>query len=196
VNYKLEENLNRTIIEKKKLESQGWVRSLTRDEKKEQAQEELTINRSIDLLENEDRNNKKKLKSITTFLFKLKEIEMFFLNLKVRKNNHFPSSMTFIRNPNYQGAHKLFHKIINGAGLDENLFENLLETEKIGVLDIPAIYERWCLVQIIKILIEKYHFSPEPGWKQHLMNQVLMSKYNIVLKFQNDKTDRKVCLSY
>ena len=188
--------LDSLLSQKEKLKKKNWVRPLNRQEREEQEKEKESIRKSLSLLSNEDDKNKKIFKSLIPTYSKIKKIEKQLLKLKIKKDYHFPGSMTFIQNPNYQGAHKLFKKIMNSSGLDDNLFDSLQEAEKIGVLDIPAIYERWCLLQIIKVLIEKYNFIPEEGWKQSLLNQVLTTRKNIVLNFQNDKTDRKICLSY
>lgn len=196
VNCKDEAILKKHINAKHELKANNWIRSLKPQERKEQAQEKSNISRSISLLKREDTTNENIFQSLVPVSSKVKKIEQQFLKLKIRKNHHFPGSMTFIQNPNYQGAHKLFKEIIYSSGLDENLFESLLETEKIGVIDIPAIYERWCLLQLIKVLIEKFRFSPEDGWKQSLMNQVLTTNKNIVLNFKNEKTFRMISLSY
>jgi hypothetical protein len=104
--------------------------------------------------------------------------------------------MTFIQNQNYQGAHKSYKKIMDSAGLDEDEFAYLEEFESISILDIPMIYERWCLLQIIKVLNDKLLFTPENGWKRNLLQQVLQTSKNISLVFENKNIDRKITLYY
>ena len=189
-------SLNKLKKESDKLQNSDWVRPLTSQEKVEQDEEKKTIQRKVELLKREENNNSDIYKSLIPILSKLKKHKQQFSFLKVKANHHFPGSMTFIQNPNYQGSHKLYKKIMNSSGLDNNLFESLQETENIGILDIPAVYERWCLLQIIKVLIEKFRFIPEKGWKQSLLQQVLTTKKDIILNFKNKMTCRNVCLSY
>ncbi len=188
--------LKRLKHEKQNLERSEWIRPLTNQELREQEKERTTIERAKDLLNVDSDRNSSIYKSLIPISSKLHKLKKQLANLKIKNNTHFPGSMTFIQNPNYQGAHKLYKKVMDSSGLDNNLFDSLQETEKIGVLDIPAVYERWCLLQIIKILIEKFRFIPEQCWKQSLLQQVLTQKKDIVLNFKNNISCREVCLSY
>ena len=182
--------------EKIKLESKGWERSLTPHEKETQNREIENIKNMINFIDSELNGNTNTYKSLIPVEKSLKQLLKTFSDYKVKKNIHFPGSMTFIQNPAYQGVHKLYKKIMDSSGLDTSLFDSLLEAQKIGVLDIPLIYERWCLLQIITVLIDKFHFTPQEGWKQSLLNQVLTLKKDIVLNFKNDAICREVRLTY
>ena len=76
------------------------------------------------------------------------------------------------------------------------MFKNLLLIDQIGLVDLPAIYEKWCLLQIIKILIDEYHFIPECDWKKLLINQVLTIKRNVKINFSSDVIGRDIVLWY
>ncbi|MBD3843681.1 MAG: hypothetical protein IE909_17745, partial [Campylobacterales bacterium] len=69
--------------------------------------------------------------------------------------------------------------------------------------DIPTLYERWCFLQIIKVLIDQYHFLPEEDWKKKLMvqmvgntNEVREKAWNITISFENSLLERKIILHY
>ncbi|NOQ36732.1 MAG: hypothetical protein GQ569_12700, partial [Methylococcaceae bacterium] len=133
-------------------------------------------------------------KEFKPLLSKLSTLKNKFKKLNITSDSYFPNSMTFIQNLNYQGSHKLYKKITNLSGLDEALFLGLQEIEKIGILNISLIYERWCLLQIIKVLVDIYHFLPEKDWKNKLINQTLTSGKNIEIRFENEKIKRNVTL--
>lgn len=44
--------------------------------------------------------------------------------------------------------------------------------ERIGILHASALYERWCLVKIIAVLVTDYRFVPSHGWQDHLIRAV------------------------
>lgn len=70
--------------------------------------------------------------------------------------------MTFVQNPNYQGMHnnyKILRDIIHLQ--DENL---LISLEKIDLVNMPLLYERWTLIQIILVLKDVFRFIPHLVW--------------------------------
>jgi pyrethroid hydrolase len=197
------EKLNIHLIERNKLEKNDWKRQLTNKERDEQNREKKSIGESIKFTDDCRKKNFSLSKKLAPLLSKMINIKKQFERLNVQADGYFPNSMTFIQNPNYQGSHKLYKEIIKLSGLDENLFVKLQEVEKIGILNISLIYERWCLLQIIKILIEVYRFVPEENWKSKLIKLTLESdkkkgqtEKNISIQFENIDTQRKITLWY
>lgn len=196
IESKITNKLKQSHQEKHALEQTNWIRSLNSEERKEQEYEKVALNKrssSLAIAKQELYNLVDSLKPAT---LKIKKIKKQLTQSKIQVNNHFPGSMTFVQNPHYQGAHKTYKQIINASGLDESLFNSLLETENIGIVDIPAIYERWCLLQIIKVLIDKYHFTPENNWKELLISQVLKHGKNIAIELNNFDSGVHILLTY
>jgi len=192
-----EEDINKYSQEMKILEKNNWKRSLTDEEREDQNRERESILKILDLIDKTINDNEKVFNGFQHILPKLKKIRSFLKKNNVRIDNHFPGSMTFIQNANYLGAHKSYKQIKDASGVDEDLFDIWQESEEIGILDIPTIYERWCLLQIIKILTEKYDFLPIGGdWKSNLLKQVVKNQYDIELLFGNEDTGRKIRLYY
>ncbi|MCK5537067.1 MAG: hypothetical protein KAI79_09580, partial [Bacteroidales bacterium] len=193
---KIINKLEKSKQEQNALEQTNWIRLLNGKEIEEQNNEKIALNKrstSLVTVKEELYNLVSSLKPAT---LKLKRIKKQLTQSKIQVNNHFPGSMTFVQNPHYQGAHKTYKQIIKESGLDENLFNSLLETENIGIVDIPAIYERWCLLQIIKVLIDKYHFIPDNNWKELLIAQVLKHGRNITIEFSNVDLNIHILLTY
>lgn len=57
----------------------------------------------------------------------------------------------------------------NERGLDPGALERL---EVVATLHASALYERWCLVKILSVLISDYRFNPEDGWQSKLVDAV------------------------
>jgi len=196
---KIEEKLKYLKNQKSNLELSNWQRKLTPRELKEQKYDKEVLRNNLDNLKNEQKNNLQLIKALEPSLNKLKKLLLRFKKLKIKQDSYFSNSMTFIQNPNYQGSHSIFKKIKNLIGIDEKLFLQMQLVEKIGLKDIPTIYERWCFLQIIKILIEKYHFLPEENWKSKLSHQAmgnLNNIKNIKISFTNNKIARDIDLWY
>jgi len=196
VETKITTKLEQSYEEKNVLEQTNWVRSLNTEERKEQEYEKVALNKRSTSLSSVKNELYSLVDSLKPASMKLKRIKKRLNQSKISVNNHFPGSMTFVQNSHYQGAHKTYKQIIKESGLDENLFNSLLETENIGIVDIPAVYERWCLLQIIKVLMDKYHFIPEHNWKELLVSQVLKYGKNITIEFNNSVLDMHIMLAY
>jgi len=196
---KTEKNLEKLKNEKTSLEKSNWQRQLSFQERQEQEYEKQVLKENLNRLKNEQNDNLELIKSLEPSLKKLKKLLLKCKKLKIKRDSYFPNSMTFVQNPNYQNSHKYFNEIKEIVGIDEGLFIQIQLLEKIGLLDIPTIYERWCFLQIIKVLIDKYHFIPEKNWKTKLANQTmgnLNNIKNVKISFTNEEIARNIDLWY
>lgn len=195
-----EDELNKLKKHAIKLKASNWERPVTPIERKEQEQEISKIKIDIENLSNSESKNKQVSSRIAPVVKKIENLKKRFSALNIRPNSLFPNSMSFIQNPNYQGVHKLYKEIQSLSGVDEQLFVGLEKAENIGILNISLIYERWCLLQIIKILIDKFRFLPEQNWKDSLLNQIVNSEpskvRNVKISFENKDTCRQITLWY
>jgi pyrethroid hydrolase len=189
-------SIKKTEANKRILESQNWQRAITNIEKQEQDKEKESLKKSIDLANKAHELSAKLSEELTPHVSKLKAIKKSIERLSIDLDSSFPNSMTFVQNPDYQGAHKLYKQIMQLSGFDENMFIALQEVEKIGIVNIALIYERWCLLQIIKVLIDKYRYQPEEQWKDRLIEQVLNSKKDRKIVFTNEHIGREITLWY
>ena len=192
--HKTLENLQ---LQRQSLESTNWIRPLSNGEKEEQRKEKEALEKATTLLKKNQQNNLELIDNLKPTIDKLKKLLNKCKELNIQKDSYFPNSMTFIQNPNYQGSYSFYKKINEIVGVDENLFVQLQLLEKIGLLEIHAIYEKWCYLQIIKVLIDKYRFQPEDNWKIKLANQTMgnLNKIkNVKIQFTNKSIEREIDL--
>ena len=104
--------------------------------------------------------------------------------------------MSFVQNPFYAKAKSSFSKINKLDGMDGDLFNSLFEFDQIGIINIPILYERWCLLQIIKLLSGTFGFVLSDNWQNMLINSVIENKYDIEFIFNNPTNNRKIILGY
>lgn len=193
---KLKQRLEKQQKQISDLEPQNWVRPLTRDEQHQQELEQASIKKRNALLEAKQLNLKALMRELESKLPSLRAALKSFDKEKVKLDSRFPNSMTYIQNPAYQGIHVESAKIKKGSGInDDEILLALDRIEAIGLVHISLLYERWCLLQIIKVLI-KLRYLPEMEWKQKLIAQVLDQRHNISIDFENSNLHRKVKLSY
>lgn len=72
----------------------------------------------------------------------------------------------------YSTPYNFFRKISDNLGINERVINQLEQIDKIGLIKINEIYEYWCLISIIKVLVEKLKFKPDKNWSEN-------SRFNI-----------------
>lgn len=179
------------------LNAKNWQKSLNSQELSEQEKEKKAlINRmafyqqSHEIAQYVNDAIKPKQKKLHSIIIKLKELD-------IKPSSIFPNSMTFVQNPNYQGLHTLYKQLRNITNLaDDNLLLSLEEIDKIGLINMPLLYERWCLIQLIKVLTEQFRFTPQYDWKQVLIEMVRSNTTDLKIFLSNKQAKRDIFLTY
>ena len=104
--------------------------------------------------------------------------------------------MVFVQSPSYSLAKTSFSKISNVNGMDDTIFKAMMSIDEIGLVNISNLYEKWCLLQIIKVLTEVYSFSISEDWQHDLISAVSNKKYNIQFKLISETLGRSIILTY
>lgn len=179
------------------LKSNGWKRKLSNDELKEQEKERVSIRNRQVFFSNQLQSISHVYEFLTPKEKQLRELIKQIKALGVYPKSSFPNSMTFVQNPSYQAVHGGYKKLKEQVGLtNEDLLMSLEKVDSIGLVNIPLLYERWCLLQIIKSFIHSFRFQVEDGWKRKLL-RILENKHsNDVIYFFNNSSKREISLSY
>ncbi|MCG9665947.1 hypothetical protein L1D26_23115 [Vibrio mediterranei] len=196
LNHKMErfKKMERTAI---LLKEHGWKKKLNAQELEEQNKERTSIKNRKGVYEQELRN----VVHVRGFLEpkgkQLRDLIKSFSSLGVKSKSSFPNSMTFVQNPSYQSVHAGYRKLREQVGLtDEDILMSLERVDSIGLVNIPLLYERWCLLQLIKSLTIGFKFVAEDGWKRKLL-KILESKNSTdVISFLNPESKREILLGY
>ncbi|MGE6569855.1 nuclease domain-containing protein [Shewanella vesiculosa] len=191
------QDLTKYHLEVKTLEASNWIRALNRDELIEQQKERDSILSRICFFETESEKAKSVLKSLEPKIKVFKVIEKSFKKMGVKLSSSFPNSMTFVQNQHYQYMHAGYRKLREQIGLaDDDLLLSLEEIDSIGLINMPILYERWCLLQITKVLIQNFHFLCDSTWKRRLIDMVQNHNKNSRLTFKHNLMKRKIHLDY
>lgn len=179
------------------LDKQDWIKKLTPRELAEQEREKCSVQTQLTYFQQNKAKVERVYEQLAPKLTQFKSAIRMLEKMGVKPSPTFPNSMTFVQNPDYQAMHSGYKKIRELTNLtDEDLLLSLEKVEEIGLVNMPLLYERWCLLQIIKVLVQNYHYQPDDEWKRKLLHIVLSRKHSKPLNFNNEPLKRKVYLRY
>lgn len=118
----------------------------------------------------------------------------------------YPGTMVFVQHPAYRAAHAAYQDLQDGSGFREDLFDKLLSLDDLSILDLPTVYERWSLLQIIRVLKE-YGFKPiavdggkkkpYPSWRKDMIDTVCQtSEKAFKIHLHSSRLCRAAALTY
>jgi hypothetical protein len=179
------------------LNSKGWIKKLSQQELAEQAREKDSVLNQIKFYEDHSKKVKRVHESLEPKLPKFKSILVELKALQVKPSSTFPNSMTFVQNPNYQAVHSGYKSFLNITNLkDEDLLLSLEKVDEIGLINMPILYERWCLLQIVKVLVQNFNYVPTHDWKRKLLNIISTKSHDDCIVFVNNHVKRSISLKY
>lgn len=155
------------------LEASGWRAPISATERRELANEAKTARMRAAALGRRSREICEAAGTLDAALHLLQALDQKLKAGGLRRSAIMPMGQRYLQNPRYATALSAFRAIEtaltrSGIGLD-----NLDRLETVGVLHASALYERWCLVKIIAVLVEDYRFEPPPDWAACLVRSIL-----------------------
>ncbi len=191
---------NKFMSEEKKameLASNDWIKTLSKTELAEQEREKQSIRKQSEFFEEHYKKAKLVYDLLEPKIIKYKTLLSNLEQMGVISSSVFPNSMTFVQNPNYQSVHSGYKKIRELTNLaDDDILLSLEKVEEIGLVNMPLLYERWCLLQIIKVLVQNYNYVPTHDWKRKLLKIISTGSHDESIDFNNSHVKRDVRLWY
>lgn len=188
-------NKEAQIVEQ--LEKNNWQKKLSSSELEEQNKEKNSLTNRIEFYTEHQKNAFYVYEKVEPKLRLLKHLIKELIELEVKASSYFPNSMTFVQNPHYQGVHnnyKLLREITNLA--DDDLLLSLEQIDEIGLINMPILYERWVLIQLILVLSRSFRFISQENWKYQLINSIKSNQKNIKINMLNIPAKRMIDLWY
>ena len=179
------------------LNENGWKRKLKTNELEEQEKEKTALMNRVDFYTENQRRAEYVFKQVAPKQKQILKIIKALRKLDIKPSSYFPNSMTFVQNPHYQGVHNGYRLLREQTNLaDEDILVHLEEIDSIGLVNMPLLYERWCLIQIIRVLKEGFRFVLKEGWKYQLIDAVKNNKTDIQINLANPDSKRFITLTY
>lgn len=124
----------------------------------------------------------------------------FLKKIKWKNFQGFKPSMTFIQNISYRNALRYYKEVLKSEGIDISVFDLYENLTSFGLREMPQVYELWCLVTLIKVLEESFHFEHEPNDFTTLLKAIDPNKQTIAqhtrIEFKKSLAGRLVTLHY
>tara|TARA_R110001599_G_scaffold337213_3_gene555436 strand:- start:7128 stop:9701 length:2574 start_codon:yes stop_codon:yes gene_type:complete len=196
VKHPLLAKLSELIEHRKELEKQGWIVPLTWEEAKDRRVERDVSAKKTLFYESLQNKMSVFLASIPTIQKRLSKVSSFFQDHKVKIRSNCPNTMVFVQNPSYASAKTLFNRVTTLNGLDESVLNSLMVVDEIGLVNVASLYEKWCLIQIIKVLHQIYNFDIADGWERLLIKAVLENSYDVEINLNSSGRQQSIVLTY
>lgn len=178
------------------LEINGWVMKL-RPEEQESIRNQTQITRArLTALEFSFGKVREFNAHIPSLISRVKKSVQFFRAHKVSRQQESPNSMVFVQNPLYASAKSTYQKVSNLEGMDDLLLNSMMAIDEIGLVNLPNLYERWCLLQLVTVISDKYRFQIQHNWQQKLVNAILKNDRNIEIFFSCEARQLSLRLTY
>ncbi len=140
------------------LENSGWQQKIPPDVLNERKKEEQILNSRAETLRNAaDRTNIDEA-AIAALLRKATAANKRAYSLGIAPDSGFVPTMVFLQSPTYSGALSAYRQLLDLTGLDDAILEGLFALDQVGIRDWPAIYERWCLIALLRVLQDDFKF--------------------------------------
>lgn len=196
MNHPIEAELEQLQKDRSELERKDWIAPLTRDELQDLNIETEVAKKRISVYQTLTQNLAGFLDGVPKLQRRLQKLALFFKTYKVQVRETCPNSMVFIQNPAYVGAKSHFKQISSLSGLDESLLNALMRIDEIGLVNVANLYEKWCLLQIIKVLNQVYRFEISSGWQSLLTKAVLNESKDIEIQLSAPERQQRIILTY
>lgn len=154
------------------LKENGWRAALSRKEKQEYQHAASGARKRAQVFSNMAERAKTSSAGLTGAAETLRRLDAALERRSIGHSASLPRGMRFSMNSKYAACLKAYRRVralMEGAGVDEDALERV---EKIGTLHASAVYERWCLVKMLGVLISEYGFEPPADWQARLIGTV------------------------
>ena len=172
-----------------RLEASGWVAPLSREERLELQQEARTAELRASAFWDRAAAGNSAVSALDRSWKRLRRQDRDWDRMGVRTDSHMPAGMRFSQTPTYAAclaAYRKVCKLADRAGFGEDALDAL---DRIGILHASAIYEHWCLVKILLVLIEEFRFVPQAGWQELLIRGVTGNRESASIDLTHEAFD-------
>jgi hypothetical protein len=152
-----------------KYEREGWQRSLSNKERDEYRAEANTALIRASQFEVRAYDSAQAFTALGALETVFARQDASWESLRVSASSMFPMGLRFVQNPHYAGALAAFQKVVTleqSTGIGGDTLQKL---GSINILHASALYERWCLIKIIAVLVQDYGFTPQLDWIEHVL---------------------------
>lgn len=140
------------------LQASNWERKLLPQVVVERQREATTISKRAEALRAAASITIADASTASELLAKARRLDEISDSLGITPDMRFIPTMVFLQSPPYAGALSAYRQLLNMTGVDEEALDDLLALENVGMRDWPGVYERWCLISLLRVLQDDFKF--------------------------------------
>lgn len=179
-----------------RLDADGWRVPISATERRELANEAKTATMRVAALNSRAQQVREAAEMLDDALRVLQTLDQKLIVGGVRRSPVIPLGQRYLQSPRYAAALAAFRAIEAALARSGIGFDTLDRLETVGVLHASALYERWCLVKIIAVLVEDYVFEPPSDWEACLVRAILDRTGASVLELRRTDLGLAACIQY
>nr|WP_303682939.1 hypothetical protein [Brevundimonas naejangsanensis] len=168
---------------REQLERDNWITLLSRQDREEMNQEARTAELREGVYLRQAAQTAATATALAALGAELKQKDQAWRVAGVQATPLLPTGMRYHMSPDYAGCLAAFTQVNAIAGRSGLSLAAMEALDNRGVLHASAIYERWCLIKIISVLIQDYGFIPEGHWQDRLIRSVTGRPESLTLGF-------------
>jgi len=150
--------VNSLEANKATLQINNWERQFPAHILEHRRREAETLTRRATSLRNATTQTIEDSETATNILVKSFALEKKSAGLGIFPDLRFVPTMVFLQSAHYAGALSAYRQLMSMTGIDDSALEGLLSLEHVGLCDWPTVYERWCLVSLLRVLQDDFRF--------------------------------------
>ncbi len=109
-----------------------------------------------------------------------------------------PMSVVFTQQDEYRSVLSSYRELVAQGGINEALLDEVFTATPRGVEALPVVYERWCLLSLIRLLLNDYQFLGIDGdWRKEVIRYAVGRHGRpFTCRFRSEPLQREVAVSY
>ncbi|SFL97278.1 hypothetical protein SAMN04488042_102344 [Shimia aestuarii] len=183
------EAIGRKLRKRARLAASDWLAPLSREERLELQQEARTAELRANTYSERAAAGNSAASVLDRSWKRLSRQNRDWGRMGVRSDPQMPFGMRFSQTPVYSSCLAAFRKVselADRAGFGEDTLDAV---DRIGILHASALYEHWCLIKILLVLIEEFRFVPQAGWQELLIRGVTGNRETISIELAHESFD-------
>jgi hypothetical protein len=144
---------------KAELERSEWEQRVPPQILTERNAEAAGLVRRAQVLRSASKRTGENLQAVESMLSEMVALDREFRSLGCKPDLQFVPTMLFLQSAPYSGALSSYRQLRELTGIDDESLDGLLALEEVGMRDWPGVYERWCLVSILRCLQDDFRFK-------------------------------------
>ena len=195
VNTPLSRRVKKLAAQWKKLDASDWKQSMDSGAIEELKQERSLLRERTRVVD--DSALSSHIQSLSIMERQLTSLKKRQKELGIKPEFHFPGSIIFVQNRLYSGVKSAYERLLIKGKIDEDLWEEIIGLDDIGIIDLPTLYEKWCLVKFIECATKGCDFRPDrKDWIEEIVLTASGKRGQFTCGFDHDQIPHRLEFSY